>query len=158
MHFSSYSREYRTLVPDRFLDSLLRFKGSQGLSHRAVQGEDKPAARRMYVDTKLCIVRLEIISFYFIADYSKLPSQVTVDVCYLLDPLIATGGTACAALQMLLDWGLPSELLFIFFSAYLIKMISPKYKTLVCPRLGDWPQESCAGLPGARGSCLSLKF
>ena len=32
-----------------------------------------------------------------------------MDICYLLDPLIATGGTACAALQMLADWGLPSE-------------------------------------------------
>ena len=26
---------------------------------------------------------------------------------YLLDPLIATGGTASAALQMLVDWGMP---------------------------------------------------
>lgn len=41
-------------------------------------------------------------------DYSKLPTTVTVDQCFLLDPLIATGGTACAALQMLIDWGLPS--------------------------------------------------
>ena len=32
-----------------------------------------------------------------------------MDICYLLDPLIATGGTVCAALQMLLDWGLSSE-------------------------------------------------
>ncbi|KZT12860.1 armadillo/beta-catenin/plakoglobin [Laetiporus sulphureus 93-53] len=39
--------------------------------------------------------------------YSKLPSTVTADIVYLLDPLIATGGTACAALQMLLDWGVP---------------------------------------------------
>ncbi|OSX59274.1 hypothetical protein POSPLADRAFT_1150332 [Postia placenta MAD-698-R-SB12] len=39
--------------------------------------------------------------------YSKLPSIVPVDTVFLLDPLIATGGTACAALQMLLDWGMP---------------------------------------------------
>ncbi|TRM67971.1 uracil phosphoribosyltransferase-domain-containing protein [Schizophyllum amplum] len=39
--------------------------------------------------------------------YSKLPSQPNVDLVYLLDPLIATGGTANAALSMLLDWGVP---------------------------------------------------
>ncbi|KZT72722.1 PRTase-like protein [Daedalea quercina L-15889] len=39
--------------------------------------------------------------------YSKLPSNTTVDIVYLLDPLIATGGTASAALQMLVDWGMP---------------------------------------------------
>ncbi|GBE79341.1 armadillo/beta-catenin/plakoglobin [Sparassis latifolia] len=39
--------------------------------------------------------------------YSKLPSNPTVDMVFLLDPLIATGGTACAALNMILDWGIP---------------------------------------------------
>lgn len=54
--------------------------------------------------------KLELTSILlFLLDYSKLPSEVTVDLCFLLDPLIATGGTASAALQMLLDWGLPSE-------------------------------------------------
>ncbi|KIJ20124.1 hypothetical protein PAXINDRAFT_166265 [Paxillus involutus ATCC 200175] len=38
--------------------------------------------------------------------YSKLPSVPTVDTVFLLDPLVATGGTACAALTMLLDWGI----------------------------------------------------
>ncbi|KAH0840082.1 putative uracil phosphoribosyltransferase [Lanmaoa asiatica] len=41
------------------------------------------------------------------ADYSKLPSVPPVDAVFLLDPLVATGGTACAALTMLLDWGIP---------------------------------------------------
>lgn len=27
----------------------------------------------------------------------------------MLDPLIATGGTACAALAMIVDWGIPGE-------------------------------------------------
>lgn len=39
-------------------------------------------------------------------DYSKLPSQPTVDMVYLLDPLVATGGTAVAAINMLTDWGI----------------------------------------------------
>jgi len=37
--------------------------------------------------------------------YSKLPPSPTVNQVFLLDPLIATGGTACAALAMLVDWG-----------------------------------------------------
>ncbi|KAJ7904385.1 putative uracil phosphoribosyltransferase [Mycena olivaceomarginata] len=39
--------------------------------------------------------------------YSKLPSSPPIDMVYLLDPLIATGGTACAALTMIADWGMP---------------------------------------------------
>ena len=41
------------------------------------------------------------------SDYSKLPSTPTVDMVFLLDPLIATGGTAVAAVNMLTDWGIP---------------------------------------------------
>jgi uracil phosphoribosyltransferase len=43
------------------------------------------------------------------ADYSKLPPAPPIDLCFLLDPLVATGGTACAALTMILDWGVPSK-------------------------------------------------
>ncbi|CAK9781272.1 PRTase-like protein [Cutaneotrichosporon oleaginosum] len=39
--------------------------------------------------------------------YSKLPREPTADIVYVLDPLIATGGTAVAALGMLTEWGLP---------------------------------------------------
>ncbi|KAK7061606.1 uracil phosphoribosyltransferase [Favolaschia claudopus] len=41
--------------------------------------------------------------------YSKLPSSPPIDMVYLLDPLIATGGTACAALSMITDWGMPID-------------------------------------------------
>jgi uracil phosphoribosyltransferase len=44
-----------------------------------------------------------------IEDYSKLPSQPTVDMVYLLDPLVATGGTAVAAINMLTDWGITGK-------------------------------------------------
>ena len=40
-------------------------------------------------------------------DYSKLPPSPTVDEVFLLDPLIATGGTACAAMNMIVEWGVP---------------------------------------------------
>jgi len=39
--------------------------------------------------------------------YSKLPPNPPVDQVFLLDPLIATGGTAAAALTMITDWGIP---------------------------------------------------
>jgi uracil phosphoribosyltransferase len=39
-------------------------------------------------------------------DYSKLPPSPPIDQVFLLDPLIATGGTACAALGMIVDWGI----------------------------------------------------
>ncbi|ORX37878.1 uracil phosphoribosyltransferase-domain-containing protein [Kockovaella imperatae] len=38
--------------------------------------------------------------------YSKLPTEVSADLVFVLDPLIATGGTAIAALAMLTEWGL----------------------------------------------------
>ncbi|TFK76041.1 armadillo/beta-catenin/plakoglobin [Pluteus cervinus] len=41
--------------------------------------------------------------------YSKLPPHPTVDQVFLLDPLIATGGTASAALTMITDWGVPEK-------------------------------------------------
>lgn len=44
-----------------------------------------------------------------IADYSKLPENPPIDRVYLLDPLIATGGTALAALAMILEWGIPRK-------------------------------------------------
>jgi uracil phosphoribosyltransferase len=37
--------------------------------------------------------------------YNKLPPQVDVDVCLVLDPMLATGGSACAAVTVLKDWG-----------------------------------------------------
>lgn len=39
--------------------------------------------------------------------YHKLPPNAPVDVAYVLDPMLATGGSACAALDMLKKWGVP---------------------------------------------------
>jgi len=49
----------------------------------------------------------EKVSLQPVEYYSKLPSSPTVDLVYLLDPLIATGGTAAAAVYMITDWGIP---------------------------------------------------
>lgn len=37
--------------------------------------------------------------------YNKLPVDPTVQVCLLLDPMLATGGSAVATCQILKDWG-----------------------------------------------------
>ncbi|GJJ07514.1 hypothetical protein Clacol_001716 [Clathrus columnatus] len=51
----------------------------------------------------------EKVSLQPVEYYSKL-HRPAVDQCILLDPMVATGGTACAAIEMLLDWGLrPSK-------------------------------------------------
>ncbi len=39
--------------------------------------------------------------------YSKLPAHNPVDVALVLDPMLATGGSAIAALQALRRWGVP---------------------------------------------------
>jgi len=40
-----------------------------------------------------------------VAYYSKLPVSPTVQVCLILDPMLATGGSAVAAADMLKRWG-----------------------------------------------------
>ncbi len=37
--------------------------------------------------------------------YNKLPVDPTVQVCLILDPMLATGGSASAAVEVLKDWG-----------------------------------------------------
>jgi len=49
----------------------------------------------------------EKVSLQPVEYYSKLPANPTMDLVFLLDPLIATGGTAVAALNMITDWGVP---------------------------------------------------
>jgi uracil phosphoribosyltransferase len=37
--------------------------------------------------------------------YNKLPDTTTVDLCLILDPMLATGGSATAAIEVLKKWG-----------------------------------------------------
>jgi uracil phosphoribosyltransferase len=37
--------------------------------------------------------------------YNKLPDHTTVDTCLILDPMLATGGSATAAIEVLKEWG-----------------------------------------------------
>ncbi|GAA5822728.1 hypothetical protein JCM5353_000645 [Sporobolomyces roseus] len=75
----------------------------------------------------------EKVSLQPVEYYQKLPPTPNVDTLYLLDPLIATGGTAIAAISMLLDWGLKIEnikLLSILGSKPGLQKISESYPAL----------------------------
>ncbi len=37
--------------------------------------------------------------------YNRLPNQPTVDFAFVLDPMLATGGSACMACEALRNWG-----------------------------------------------------
>jgi uracil phosphoribosyltransferase len=37
--------------------------------------------------------------------YNKLPAEVNIDLCLVLDPMLATGGSATAAVDILKRWG-----------------------------------------------------
>lgn len=51
----------------------------------------------------------EKVSLQPVEYYSKLPATPTVSQVLILDPLIATGGTAIACVNMIVDWGIPVE-------------------------------------------------
>ncbi|EEB93687.1 hypothetical protein MPER_07621, partial [Moniliophthora perniciosa FA553] len=76
-------------------------------------------------------------------DYSKLPATPPVDMVYILDPLIATGGTARAALQMILDWGIPADkikMLCVLASKQGVQTIHeefPSVEGIINPGRGD---------------------
>jgi len=46
------------------------------------------------------------ISLQAIEYYSRLPQSINVDRIFILDPMVATGNTALAALKMMQEWGL----------------------------------------------------
>lgn len=44
-------------------------------------------------------------SLHPVVYYEKLPKECKTDICIVLDPMIATAGTAIAAIQTLKEWG-----------------------------------------------------
>ena len=62
--------------------------------------EMMPAAEVWHIGLYRDHATLEPIKYY-----SKLPVAPTVDVCLILDPMLATGGTAVAAADLLKKWG-----------------------------------------------------
>src|SRR5262249_26077084 len=60
--------------------------------------------------------------------YSKLPSSEPVDVAMVVDPMLATGGSAVAALTTLKAWGVPNlKLLSIIASREGVRTIQDQF-------------------------------
>jgi uracil phosphoribosyltransferase len=60
--------------------------------------------------------------------YSKLPPERPVDVALILDPMLATGGSAVDALTTLRDWGVPHvKLLSLIASEEGVKRVNYEY-------------------------------
>ena len=49
--------------------------------------------------------------------YDKLPSHNPPDIAFVLDPMLATGGSACLAIQTLHRWGVPKVFMLSIISA-----------------------------------------
>ncbi|KAJ1963944.1 hypothetical protein GGI12_001742 [Dipsacomyces acuminosporus] len=60
--------------------------------------------------------------------YNKLPRKCSVDECIILDPMIATGGTAEAAIQIVNEWGAPKiKFVAVCVSRKGLDMLTTKY-------------------------------
>jgi uracil phosphoribosyltransferase len=68
--------------------------------------------------------------------YKKLPHGRPVDVAYVLDPMLATGGSAVAALQAVKDWGVRKARLLSIIAApeglKVVRSLFPKVPVYVC--------------------------
>ncbi|KAJ2793268.1 hypothetical protein H4R20_006592 [Coemansia guatemalensis] len=63
--------------------------------------------------------------------YNKLPRKCSVDECFVLDPMIATGGTAEAAIQILQSWGVPKiKFVAVCVSREGIERLAAKYPSV----------------------------
>jgi len=49
--------------------------------------------------------------------YDKLPTSNPPDIAFVLDPMLATGGSACMAIRALKQWGVPQILMLSIISA-----------------------------------------
>jgi uracil phosphoribosyltransferase len=68
--------------------------------------------------------------------YKKLPDAEPVDVGIIVDPMLATGGSAVAAIQALAEWGVPNIKLLSILAApegiqYVLKQ-APGVRIYVC--------------------------
>ncbi|KAG0149481.1 hypothetical protein CROQUDRAFT_653557 [Cronartium quercuum f. sp. fusiforme G11] len=78
----------------------------------------------------------EKVSLEPVEYYQKLPNIPTVDTIFLLDPILATGGTAIAACNMLVDSGIPISRIKLV--TILASMPGLKSVLRDCPGLEVW--------------------
>jgi uracil phosphoribosyltransferase len=68
--------------------------------------------------------------------YSKLPTQRPVDVALVVDPMLATGGSATAAIELLRAWGVPVVKLLSIIAApegiRAVEQMFPETRIYVC--------------------------
>lgn len=68
--------------------------------------------------------------------YNKIPQTGPVDVAFVLDPMLATGGSAMLAIQVLKNWGVPSiSLLSVIASREGVETVNqrfPETNVFVC--------------------------
>lgn len=71
-----------------------------------------------------------------VAYYQKLPAGRPVDVAFVLDPMLATGGSACAALKDLHSWGVKETIFMGLLAApegiETVRKAYPDTRILVC--------------------------
>ncbi len=71
-----------------------------------------------------------------VAYYQKLPAGRPVDVAFVLDPMLATGGSACAALKDLHAWGVKETIFMGLLAApegiQVVRKTYPDTRILVC--------------------------
>jgi uracil phosphoribosyltransferase len=77
--------------------------------------------------------------------YSRLPVSPSVDVCLVLDPMLATGGSAVAAVELLKEWGVQRiKFVGVIASARGIERFQeahpdvPLFLAAVDPELNEW--------------------
>jgi len=69
--------------------------------------------------------------------YEKLAPDAPVDVALVLDPMLATGGSACAALEVLRDWGVKKTI-------FLGLIAAPEGLARLHAEFPDTPAHVCA--------------
>jgi uracil phosphoribosyltransferase len=66
----------------------------------------------------------EKVSHQPVEYYNKLPDNPNVDLCYVLDPVIATGNTAVATINILKEWGMDgSQIKFVAVVAVMYQVV-----------------------------------
>ncbi len=63
--------------------------------------------------------------------YSKLPKSEPVDVALVLDPMLATGGSATSAISVLKEWGVPTvKLLSVIAAPEGVEMVMSQFPAI----------------------------
>ena len=86
--------------------------------------------------------------------YNKLPDSATVDLCLILDPMLATGGSATAAIEVLKAWGAVKpvriKLLNLIASPEGVRTVSEAHPDVDISLRGAGPAAQREGLHHAR--------